>query len=351
MDKVNVLQATLRTLTSILVAAVFLLLLVVASAQHQATVSLQDAKADVSYSVARQVIGEADGYRVELRDAQKILKSVNDEARVLQSEMEETKRRYYKEMVLVREVAVSISRSGRCDRFPTASAPTEDDMSLWRGVNSCFSENVVPAQVVADLKQLQAPDRNPSELRDRVERLTSQLSSNSQQIDSTKKSVQDLNDRIDKAKAAVNAMEDIRVLDSSWIVRLLGLTSIPPSLMQIFLSFAGGLFGALLLTLILAVYPNNNLNFTAGEGYWNRILLGGLISVSVFVVLGGGVAVLGSKDALSTGGSNFLAFCAIGILSGMFSDRVAKWLSDRAQIFVNDEGVRPNNGRPKEPTV
>lgn len=29
-----------------------------------------------------------------------------------------------------------------------------------------------------------------------------------------------------------------------------------------------------------------------------------------------------------------LAFCAIGILAGMFSDKVANWLSDRAQIFV-----------------
>lgn len=336
MTRMELLQATLRTLTSLMVAVAFLLFLVVASAQQQAVVSLREAKVEVSYSVARKIMGEVDGYKATLTEAQRTLKTLSDKADTLQAALDDAKNRYYKEMMVVREIAASIQRSGKCDRFPqgAANGATEDDPTLWQGVNFCASENSAPAQAMAEIKALQSPDRNPTELKDRVDRAASNLTSNAKQADAASKEVLDLNDKIEKARNSVNAMEDIRVLDSGWLVSSLALTSIPPSLMQIFLSFSGGLFGALLLTLILAVYPNNDLRFAAGEGYWNRILLGGLISVSVFVVVGGGVAVLGPRDTLSTGGSNFLAFCAIGILAGMFSDKVAKWLSDRAQIFV-----------------
>ena len=53
------------------------------------------------------------------------------------------------------------------------------------------------------------------------------------------------------------------------------------------------------------------------------------------VVLGGGTAVLGTSGGFGDGEANFLAFCAIGILAGMFSDRVAQWLSGRADAFFS----------------
>ncbi|MGL4543439.1 MAG: hypothetical protein ACRCUI_13085, partial [Polymorphobacter sp.] len=33
--------------------------------------------------------------------------------------------------------------------------------------------------------------------------------------------------------------------------------------------------------------------------------------------------------------ANFMSFCAIGMLAGMFSDRVAQWMSARADMFVD----------------
>ncbi len=32
-----------------------------------------------------------------------------------------------------------------------------------------------------------------------------------------------------------------------------------------------------------------------------------------------------------------MTFCAISVLAGMFSDRVAYWLSNRADMFFKDE--------------
>jgi hypothetical protein len=44
--------------------------------------------------------------------------------------------------------------------------------------------------------------------------------------------------------------------------------------------------------------------------------------------------VLGSNDPVQ-GTANSMAFCAIAILAGMFSDRVAAWLSARADSFFS----------------
>lgn len=114
------------------------------------------------------------------------------------------------------------------------------------------------------------------------------------------------------------------------------LTQFPPTMLQIISAFFSGLFGALLVTLVLVVYPGNDIGITTpGGNFGERILLGGLIAVCVLIVLGGGTAVLGSDSAFSNGNANYMAFSAICVMAGMFSDRVAKWLSDRASFFYS----------------
>ena len=133
-----------------------------------------------------------------------------------------------------------------------------------------------------------------------------------------------------------DSFADLRVLDRPWLAGGGLVAAFPPPVVQILLSFVSGLFGALLVTLVLLVYPNTEFDLTSDKArYGARLLLGGLISLCVFVVLGGGTAVLGADDAFSKGEANYLAFCAIGILAGMFSDRVAHWLSTRASDFFH----------------
>ena len=138
-------------------------------------------------------------------------------------------------------------------------------------------------------------------------------------------------------------MSELDVLHAPW----LGwgfLIQVPPALLQILVAFISGAFGALLVTLVLVVYPKSQLaSDAAGQEYGSRLLLGGLISMGVFVILSGGSAVLGSSTAFSQNQANFMTFSAVGVLAGMFSDRVAAWLSERANVFFSDHKAAAND--------
>ncbi|HEX8222449.1 MAG TPA: hypothetical protein VF605_01380 [Allosphingosinicella sp.] len=116
------------------------------------------------------------------------------------------------------------------------------------------------------------------------------------------------------------------------------LVYVPPALTGIILASVSGLFGALLITLILFVYPDNRYKFTRTKSYYGRILLGGLIALGVFVLMFSGVAVLSGPNA-SGSAQNLIAYGGIGILAGMFSDQAAGWLSDRSVFKPEAEQV------------
>lgn len=118
------------------------------------------------------------------------------------------------------------------------------------------------------------------------------------------------------------------------------LVHVPPTLMAIFVAFSSGMFGALLITLVLYVYPDNRYSFTRSHSFGGRILLGGLIALGVFVLLFSGVAVLGGSDNASEGTHNVMAYAAIGILCGMFSDQAAAWLSGQAATLLSQQQQR-----------
>ena len=109
---------------------------------------------------------------------------------------------------------------------------------------------------------------------------------------------------------------------------------------RIILASVSGLFGALLITLILFVYPDNRYKFTRTNSYFGRILLGGLIALGVFVLMFSGVSVLSGPNA-SGSAQNLIAYGGIGILAGMFSDQAAGWLSDRS-MFKPDGVADPS---------
>ncbi|HEX8572414.1 MAG TPA: hypothetical protein VF759_06655 [Allosphingosinicella sp.] len=158
-----------------------------------------------------------------------------------------------------------------------------------------------------------------------------------------KRDADDLQDRLDLLQAERNAIDKqleaaarsgdiiaiLRVFEDSQWPLASQLVYVPPALTGIILATVSGLFGALLITLILFVYPDNRYKFTRTKSYYGRILLGGLIALGVFVLMFSGVAVLAGPD--STGSAqNLIAYGGIGILAGMFSDQAAGWLSDRS---------------------
>jgi hypothetical protein len=114
------------------------------------------------------------------------------------------------------------------------------------------------------------------------------------------------------------------------------LTHFPPFIIHVMLSFFSGTFGALLITMVFLVYPSKLRERISAKLYYKRIFLGGLVAVTVFIVLAGGASILGTGQGAQVG-TNFMSFTAIGLLAGMFSDTVADWLSARAKTMFKIE--------------
>jgi hypothetical protein len=111
----------------------------------------------------------------------------------------------------------------------------------------------------------------------------------------------------------------------------------PPFIIHVLLSFFSGTFGALLITMVFVVYPSKLRERVSAKLYYKRVFLGGLVALTVFIVLTGGASILGTGEA-SQDDANIMSFTAIGLLAGMFSDTVADWLSVRAKsMFSSDE--------------
>jgi len=134
-------------------------------------------------------------------------------------------------------------------------------------------------------------------------------------------------------KVAPSFLPETRLRET---LRLDFLFSIPPSVMPIMMTFFSGLFGALLVNLILIVYPKNSYSVSHAASFTQHVLLGGLIATAIFVVLGAGSSVLGFSGGGLGDPNNYLSFSAIGLFSGMFSNRAADWLSQRADFFKAD---------------
>jgi hypothetical protein len=129
--------------------------------------------------------------------------------------------------------------------------------------------------------------------------------------------------------------------------------SLPPFSVQLLLAISSGLFGALLVTVILIVYPNNNLNLSRGSGVSARIALGGLVAVCVYMVLTAGSSLIGGGFAgLDTGRINVMGFSFVCVLAGAFSDKVAGWLSRNAEKLFDANPApvaRAGEGDPSVP--
>jgi hypothetical protein len=148
----------------------------------------------------------------------------------------------------------------------------------------------------------------------------------------------------DDEQKAERSFGDMEVMFQRWVLFGNELVQFPPPLLQILLTFVSGLFGGLLVTLILIVYPSNEVKQKDARPV-TRTFLGGFIAVCVYIILLSGTAVLGSANASTGAGTNYMAFCGIGILAGMYSDRVAGWLSERADEFFKPKQPPAGSGK------
>jgi hypothetical protein len=139
-------------------------------------------------------------------------------------------------------------------------------------------------------------------------------------------------------------------LEFDWLP--INLVGFPPFIIRVLLSFFSGTFGALLITMVFVVYPSKLRERVSPKLYYKRVFLGGLVALTVFIVLTGGASILGTSE-VSTDDANVMSFTAIGLLAGMFSDTVADWLSVRAKSMFSveedeDESKDKDDGKGKD---
>ena len=357
------LVAISHILGALLIAYLFIVVLMTASLQNQVAKTLGDLDPPLDYSTAytmmrasrdldRQIVQLA-GRSRELGEARTAARNASDDA------FDDFLVRAAPFNALVPRLEANGCTIGLAPTDPDAVMRAADPDKIARAliqIRDCTTDRQLPEPLARDAARVLATS---SELIDGARAWWKPARA----VDRNEALIAGVNHEVDLARTeragldqARHAFDAMTALDRGVLFGGGALAELPPSIIHIVLAFVSGMFGALLLTLVFVVYPGNGLQLTTSQGgYGPRILLGGLISVCVFVVIGGGTAVLGATSALAEGDSNFLAFCAIGILAGMFSDRVTVWLSERANTFFTSQeggaGGEPQGGPGVPPDV
>lgn len=331
--------AVWRVLFAFGVTYIFTIVLLTASAQQQVIAALTEVDPKLDYSTAYVRDRELHENRVKADNLTK------DEQRLLRSH-EAAERGYSEDLSRFNEawgdvsrLADSLSLTGKCD-----PRPGSEPLPTWSWYVACVNS---PELSAAEKRRFSGP----LSLTPAIPELYRAQRSRADNVMGIERGLARTRTDITAAHAVVKdgealrgAFDEMDALRTGWLLAGGIFIHFPPLLLQILLALAAGSFGALLLTIVLSVYPSTAIKFTSGQGFELRVLLGGLIAVGVYVVLSGGVSVLGSSSALGDGPINVMTFCAVGILAGMFSDRVAFWLSEKADVFFATE-------QPKPPTV
>jgi hypothetical protein len=331
----------LRTLFGAVIVYLFLAVLIIANAQQHVVGSLAEGidGENLSYGQAMFRYRAAEAMRADLKQITDQQRKADAAADTERNQFVTLDNQYEPRWQEVQDLAVRLQGSACAFDNDSNLRPIE----LYRIVADCDGPALKP-QLNTQVQQMQA--RTPV-FPTLVENWRTQ-----KQVVDTK---QALVDQLSKRIAAINtsladpkvndveqAFAETRALDGSWYLLYANVESFLPFIVQLWLALVSGMFGALLVALIIMVYPKNSEGFTRTEGFYARVIVGGLISICVYLVLGSGSAVLGSGGTMDVSSTNVMAFCAIGVLAGMFSDRVAFWLSQRAGSFFGKGGGADN---------
>jgi hypothetical protein len=338
-DNKNLLRMSLRVASAALIAYFFIIVLLVATAQQKVVDALSDQDVGFDYSVAVDYYFGKTNLKTLRGDNTRSIKATTAQIRQGNDKLADANQKLLEQVADLREDLTRLRGLGCGDQEFPADQPVEPSVLLTAAsaTQHCVAEG---ADETPRLKQVSDEVNNAA---DSVRASVDAVAGINREIDDEKDHLGALEDernalssQLDTAGKASGIIAILRVFEDSRWPLASQLVYVPPALMAIILAFASGLFGALLITLVIFVYPDNKFNFTRSASYGGRILLGGLIALGIFVLLFSGVAVLGGSEA-NANSHNLMAYSAIGILSGMFSDQAAGWLSERS-TFASSSG-------------
>lgn len=220
-----------------------------------------------------------------------------------------------------------------CDVDLPKSSNIADQYEFWSRMSNCEAHGNLPDQLAAELGAAMKGSGDFGTAYHNLQVAADQVEAAAATVSVSSKKITQEESQLAAWDTDSTDFSEVQTLLDHWYLGGSAIVSIPPSMSQIIMSFSAGTFGALLITLVLVVYPQSTLSAGQTKEHVSRIFLGGLIALCVFIVLGGGSAILGNTSAFNQSQANFMTFAAVGVLAGMFSDRVALWLSSRANVF------------------
>lgn len=318
-----------RVVSAIVIAYFFLLTLMVATAQQKVVATLVKDNVGYDYSVAiRYYFGNQNLIALRTKNSSAIKQATSAQRKAADA-LSDAQRTLAAEAADLQQDLQNLAGRGCPGAQVTVQTPPDPGALLTAAAATqhCGASGVDPVQKGIANEVNEGADSVRRTL-DEIAGYNRDSEDQADQLKLLHDERQSLASEFESAGKAASSIAILRVFEESWWPGATQLVYLPPSLMAIALAFSSGLFGALLITLVLFVYPENQFKFTRSASYGGRILLGGLIALGVFVLLFSGVAVLGGVEGSNT--QNLMAYAAIGILSGMFSDRAAGWLSEQS---------------------
>jgi cell division protein FtsB len=314
------------------IAWFFIVSLMVATAQQQAIARLQQHNLNMDYGTALDRRADLSDKYDQAQDDRAYIAQLNRERTRITPHVQDEAGQVEIAWADFRQRLAALEKANLCDLTYDEAAYTPDRVAVASSVERCSLDSSATPTSVTILNDARSQARAFSTLANKYVADDRHLSG----LEAELKRVGD--ERTGATPLAQGDKDLISVFgDLDAVAGMLPgggmVASFPPTLLQIVLTFVSGLFGALLVTLVLIVYPSNQIMTVADARPVTRTFLGGFIALCVYIVLLGGSAVLGSAASESGAGDNYMAFAGIGILAGMFSDRVAGWLSKRADEF------------------
>jgi hypothetical protein len=316
-----------RLIASLLIWFVFMILLMTAVGQQSVTAHLDKAGLGLGYTSAYATVREVERRQEEVPKLREDLTRLSNQLGAFEKIERVRQGAYNDAWDAFLPTLIRLSREPKCGIKLDPAKPVAygDRTSLWGQAHECGVEH----------PKLSFKDASFPEIRRHALDASADAARMKKQVDQINVTLAKAENPTAEEAKVIAGFRDVDVLRHSWLVLGGFFTQFPPPVLQLLLSASAGTFGALLITLILLVYPKTDLKFSSSSRFWERIMLGGFIAVCVYIVLLGGTAVLGTAS-FDQGGANYMTFCAISVLAGMFSDRVAHWLSQRADLFFKD---------------
>ena len=332
---------TARALVAILVTYGFVVVLLVATAQQKVDDALTKEAVGYDYSVAVRYYFGKDSLKHVVGENSQAIKQSTGQLRSANDRVQAANRALTAEASDLEDDLTRLTAAG-CPAPPAPETPPTpaELVSMAVATQHCAAERgeASPAipPVAADVL---AAQRTVQKLLDDAAGLKRDAEDIQDRLDLLQAERNDIDKQMEAAARSGDIIAVLKVFEDSRWPLASQLVYVPPALTGIILASVSGLFGALLITLILFVYPDNRYKFTRTKSYYGRILLGGLIALGVFVLMFSGVAVLAGPNA-SGSAQNLIAYGGIGILARMFSDQAAAWLSDRSMFRPDPDAAR-----------